>query len=188
MWSKNLFSLSHWSLAFALSLDAAMVMFTLGMLFPHRRLFFPLQQALLMGLFQTGLLLVGVLAANWTLSSFTFIETLSNFIVGAVFLLLAVKCWLEGNQVKSFSEHFVWSLKEQLALSFATAIDAMAAGLGLAREVDWKEQSVLVGVLAFVVPLIFYSLARSKVKISHKHALRVSALILFFLGVKSILW
>ena len=172
-------------LSVAMAVDALIVSFSFGLLMDRRRLFYSLLLAFSFGLFQFLMPILG-----WGLSSvvYDFLSKYSKFVVFVVFMMLGLKflkdCFEKEEQVKISC----LSVACIIGLSFATSIDALAAGV----SIKFKDMGILlpaisIGVVTFL--LSFFSFWSTKIfkKLPEKIVGCLGAMLLIYLAIKAIL-
>lgn len=111
-------------LAIALGIDCLVVSFSQGLIFNTNRLKSSLQLALVMGVFQGGMPLIGYVGTDYM---YKFVLPYSKWIVFGIFLVLGLKFILESFQTKKEEIQCI-GLKCLIGLGVATSIDALVSG------------------------------------------------------------
>lgn len=182
-----MFSLEIMLLGLALAIDAAVVTFTIGLLHLDLHVKTRSQRAVIIsltfGLFQFLMMWLG--SYGGYLFSFSHYGYLFRFVVGAIFLIIAGKCFLESlNEEK---RELQWGFLPVVMLAFATSIDALAAGISLGTLPRAYLASMEVGIVTFGVCLGFYFISQFFTRIPDKWLLRLAGFIFAALGGQ-IMW
>ncbi|MBN2878126.1 MAG: manganese efflux pump [Clostridia bacterium] len=134
-------------LSFALAMDAFAVSISVGVC--SRDLAKPnaLKCGLSFGIFQGGMLLIGILTANLFAS---FISPFSHWIAFVLLMYIGIKMIHES--LTSEESVIMSGFKSLLILSIATSIDALAAGISLAVvSVSFALPVALVAIITFAL-------------------------------------
>ncbi len=140
-------------LAIALSIDACVVSFSNGLIFAHNKLKNSLILAFFVGFFQFLMPLIG---ASFTGLVSKYIEPYSAWVVFAIFMILGLK-FIKDAYREEKQEKLVCYLcfSYILAVSLATSIDALAAGVSLALfGVKVLIPAIIIGVITFINSLL----------------------------------
>lgn len=177
-----MFSLEIVFLGVALAIDAAVVTFAIGLLCVHLpkrvRLKRALISALTFGFFQFLMMWLG--SYGGYLFSFSKLGYLSQFVIGGIFLIIAMKLIQESMEIQE--RQLEWRITPMIALALATSIDALASGVSLGTLPKAYLASMEVGVITFLVCLVFYLISQFFQQIPDKWLLRLAALIFIGLG------
>lgn len=171
-------------LAIALSVDAAVVSFTYGLLFKTNRCKNSLLLAFSTGFGQFLLPFVGYFITSFVKS---YIAPYASLIVFSIFLYLGIKFIKEAFELKSEAPACLdWSCL--LLLGIATSIDAFSAGISLAlSNNNILKPSLLIGFVTFANSLLGFYFG-GKCKNMPTKTLEVSAgFVLILLGLKALL-
>ncbi|MEI7475143.1 MAG: manganese efflux pump MntP family protein [bacterium] len=173
-------------LAIALSIDAAVVSFSQGLVFCDNKRKNSLFLAFFVGFFQFLMPIIGWLLAK---SVYKYIEAVSLWIAFAIFVILGIKFIKDAFEVEEKEKNTISCLSLQclLMLAFATSIDALASGSTLFfLKVNIWLPSLIIGVITFFNSLIGFWSGYILKQFPSKW-LEVSAgIILIILGFKSI--
>lgn len=177
-----MFSLEILFLGSALAIDAAVVTFAIGLLSVHLpkrvRLKRALISALTFGLFQFLMMWLG--SYGGYLFSFSKFGYLSQFIIGGIFLIIAIKLIQESMEIQE--RQLEWRITPMIALAMITSIDALASGVSLGTLPKAYLAAMEVGLITFVVCLFFYLISQFFQRIPDRWLLRLAALIFMGLG------
>lgn len=163
-----MFSLEITVLGLALAIDAAVVSFTMGLL----SLKLTLRQKLLRGLIITLTFAFFQFLMLWGGSFGGYLFTFSSYgpysqlLVGLIFLVLAFKFFQEAN--KSGQRTYEEGIVALILLALATSIDALAAGVSLATYPNAYLAAMEVGVVTFVMCVLFYGMSQFLYRIPEK--------------------
>ena len=185
-------------LAIVLSIDAFIVAFSYGL----NRLKKPKQTAFFIawgtGLFQFLMPLLGAVLTNIAKE---IIGSYANYLGGAIFVVLGIKLFWEANkfsdEIKENSTNETskeLSVKELFSISFATSIDAFAAGGSLTLlNAPLVMSAVLIGVVTFSFALVGFfgadflkNLLSSITKNAPNLLGKFGGIILILIGLKTI--
>lgn len=177
-----MFSVEIVLLGLALAIDAAVVTFAIGLIHLELSQAGKLKSGLLIsltfGLFQTMMIWLG--SYTGFLFSYSKYGFYFRLIVGVIFLGLSVKCVQESfNQEE---KKIKWDIFPIIILSFATSIDAFAAGIGLGTLPQPILAATEVGVITFLTCGLFYLFSQFLSQIPDRWLLRGAAMIFLFLG------
>ena len=177
-----MFSLEIIFLGVALAIDAAVVTFAIGLMcvqLPKRtRLKRALICASTFGFFQFLMMWLG--SYGGYLFSFSKFGYLSQFIIGGIFLIIAIKLIQESLEIQQ--KEMEWRVTPMIALALITSIDALASGVSLGTLPKAYLASMEVGFITFVVCLVFYLISQYFQRIPDRWLLRLAALIFIGLG------
>jgi putative Mn2+ efflux pump MntP len=182
-----MFSVEIILLGLALAIDAAVVTFAVGLihleLTPVKRWKRGVVLASIFGLFQALMLWLGSYTGFlFTFSSFGYFF---QFGIGIIFFALALKFVHESIILEK--KKIEWSILPVIILSFATSIDAFAAGISLGTLPRAYLAAMEVGVITFALCITFYFLSQYFRQIPDRWLLRFAAVIFIFLGTQ-IFW
>ncbi len=177
-----MFSLEIVLLGLALAIDAAVVTFAVGLihleLSPAGKVKRGLMICSTFGIFQALMLWLGSYAGF--LFSFSDYGYFFRFIVGIIFLGLALKCFQESLSLDK--KKIEWEVLPIIILAFATSIDAFAAGIGLGTLPRPYFAASEVGLITFCMCGMFYFISQFFGEIPDRWLLRLAAFIFLFLG------
>lgn len=182
-------SLDIWMLAVALAMDCFTVSIVSGVIVRRWLLGMILRMALLFGLFQAAMPLIGWMATNHFSQQ---LEAIDHWIAFGLLAFIGGKMIKESFDTAEEEKHFnPRSLNTQLVLAIATSIDALAVGISFActgyREVEQIAYPLLViGIVSFLFSLLGYLLGvRFGKSIAHKLKPELlGGIILIVIGVK----
>lgn len=182
-------SLDIWMLAVALAMDCFTVSIVSGVILRRWLLGMILRMALLFGLFQSVMPLIGWMATNHFSQQ---LEAIDHWIAFGLLAFIGGKMIKESFDTAEEEKHFnPRSLNTQLVLAIATSIDALAVGISFActgyREVEQIAYPLLViGIVSFLFSLLGYLLGvRFGKSIAHKLKPELlGGIILIVIGVK----
>ena len=171
-------------LSFALGIDCLVVSLSQGLLVRFKRVKISLLLALIMGIFQG---LMPLLGAFLTGVIYDYVAPFANLLVFAIFTFLGAKFILEvfKGDIESLSSRL--GIKVMLLLGVATSIDAMGAGISLRlTESPMFISCLVIGAGSFLMSLFgFWS--GGCVKKSQTKSLEVLAgIILILLAIKAL--
>lgn len=170
-------------LAIALSVDAAVVSFSYGLIIKKKRLQNASKLAFSTGFGQFIMPIIGWLGTS-TVSNY--LQHFDHWISFFVFLLLGLNIINEAlhpqeNQLSEKQLH----IKYLCIIGLATSIDACAAGVTLYfMQTPIFTASVIIGVITFAASLVSFNLSRTFPKISTEKLEISSGIILILLGFK----
>lgn len=170
-------------LAIALGIDCLVVSFSQGLIFKENRMTNSLKLAIIMGLFQGCMPLIGYIGAN---SLYETILPFSKWIVFWIFFILGVKFILDSFKNKK-EEIKCFNLSCLLSFGFATSIDALVSGCSLRLlHANLSVSMFVIGFVSFLMSLIgFWS--GNKIKILGSRALEmIGGYILILLALKAL--
>ena len=182
-------SLDIWMLAVALAMDCFTVSIVSGVIVRRWLLGMILRMALLFGLFQAAMPLIGWMATNHFSQQ---LEAIDHWIAFGLLAFIGGKMIKESFDTAEEEKHFnPRSLNTQLVLAIATSIDALAVGISFActgyREIEQIAYPLLViGIVSFLFSLLGYLLGvRFGKSIAHKLKPELlGGIILIVIGVK----
>lgn len=174
------------ALALALALDAALASFAFGLMAEKDTLKTKMTKCLILsssfGFFQFLLSWVGSWLGGWL--TFKNVGPFLHFFIFMIFFILAIKCVKDSFSLER--EVLDWKVLSIFAVAFGTSLDALFSGVSL-YSVPFFELSVLwIGLVTFVMCLIFFGLSQMVRKIPEKWLLRLAAFIFSALGVRSL--
>jgi putative Mn2+ efflux pump MntP len=138
-------------LAIALGIDCLVVSFSQGLLFNQNKTANSLKLALIMGIFQGGMPIIGYVGANKLYDS---ILPYSKWIVFWIFFILGLKFIIDSFKRKKV-EVLCFDINCLLALGFATSIDALISGTSLRLlHANLMISVIIIGFTSFIMSLI----------------------------------
>jgi putative Mn2+ efflux pump MntP len=171
-------------LAVALSIDAAVVSFSQGLIFTENKRKNSFYLAFWVGLFQAIMPIIGWFIAK---GIYSYVEKFDHWIAFVIFLLLGLKFIKDAFDDKKADSNVpaCLSLKCLLLLAVATSIDAMAAGATLFfTKVDIFIPAVIIGIITFINSMIGFWSGYLLKKFPSKYLEIAAGLILIALGIK----
>lgn len=175
-----------WLLAVALAMDCFAVSVTSGLILKHVRLRPILIMALLFGLFQALMPLIG-----WTGMQFFsgYIERIDHWIAFGLLAFIGARMFWEGCKGNEESSFDPTRLHVVLGLAVATSIDALAVGISFACTGMTTFGSIvtpilIIGLVSFLLSLVGSYLGIRLGKRFHLPASQVGGVILILIGIK----
>jgi len=172
-------------LSIALSIDAAVVSFTQGLIFKDNRIKLALTLGFWFGLFQGIMPLIGAYLTGFV---YDYISGFSKWIIFIIFTILGLK-FIKEALIKG-NEQVLKCLSLSCILLFAisTSIDALAAGVSLRlMNIKLLFPIILIAAVTFINSLIGFSLSEFLKKFDEKYIQIMGGIILILLGVKEII-
>lgn len=174
-------------LGLALAIDAAVVSFALGLLAVHlsksEKINRGIAVTLCFGVFQFLMMWLG--SFGGFLFAFSSYGYLSQFVVGAIFFLIAVKFFQESMNPEK--KDLKWGALPLILLALATSIDALAAGISFGTLPNAYLSALEVGVITSFLCAGFYVMSQFLHHIPDRWLLRFAGLILTYLSFE-IFW
>ena len=176
-------------IAVALSIDATVVSFTQGLIFQKNKRLASFTLAFFVGFFQFFMPLIGWIAASFIHS---YVENIAKWIAFLIFLFLGIKIIFDATRKKEDTncecaeQTPKLSLNFLLAVSVATSIDALGAGVSfnlLNKPIVFA--AVLIGIITFINSLIGFWSGCCCRKINSKFLEIFAGIILIFLAIKN---
>lgn len=181
-----MFSLEIIFLGLALAIDAAVVAFAIGLLniklSPFKKWERGFLVALLFGAFQFAMLWTGSYAGY--IFSFSAYGYLFQFVVAAIFILIALKFFQES--LSHEERNLEWKMIPMLILAFATSVDALAAGVSFGTLPNSTMAALEVGIITFTMTSAFYMVSQFLHHIPERWLLRFASVIFLILGVQTV--
>lgn len=171
-------------LSLALGVDAAVVAFAIGLAHPDKSHRPGLVLALWFGAFQSLMSFGGFSLVN----SIQVLRPWAEKGSAVIFILLGLKLLWDLRSDATDNVKVPRGHHEYLVLAVATSIDALAAGVGLVNFPAPFITIGLIGLVAFVMTWGGAVLSHRLKHLPEDWAEGVGALILIFLGVKSLVW
>ncbi len=170
-------------LAIALGIDCFVVSFSQGLIFNTNRLKNSLRLAVIMGLFQGLMPVIGYVGTN---SLYNLIVPYSKWIVFGIFFILGAKFILEAFKPKEEEIHCI-GLKCLLGLGVATSIDALVSGATLRLTgANLILSMSLIGLASFFMSLAGFWSGNFIKNIPSKYLETAGGVILVLLAFKSL--
>ena len=170
-------------LAIALGIDCLVVSFSQGLVFNVQRVKFSLILALIMGVFQGAMPIIGYVGTDYM---YNVVVPFSKWIVFAIFLALGLKFIFESFQSKEEKIQCI-DIKCLLGLGVATSIDALVAGASIRlTTTSLLLSGVIIGIASFVMSLMGFWSGKLFKNIPSKYLEITGGLILIGLAIKSL--
>ncbi len=171
-------------LSIALGIDCLVVSFAQGLIFKQDKVKNSLSLAIIMGLFQGGMPLIGYIGTNYM---YKYITPYSKWIVFGIFFILGAKFIFEAFAPKKEQFHCL-DVKCLLGLGFATSIDALVSGATIKlTETNLPLSMLIIGIGSFVMSLAGYWGANFIKNIPSKYLEIAGGAILILLAVKAVI-
>lgn len=171
-------------LAIALGIDCLVASFSQGLIFNTNRLKSSLQLALVMGVFQGGMPLIGYVGTDYM---YKFVLPYSKWIVFGIFFILGLKFILEAFTNKKEEIQCI-GLKCLIGLGVATSIDALVSGSTLRlTETNLLIAGLIIGVVSFLMSMAGFWSGNYVKNIPSKYLEISGGIILILLALKSII-
>ncbi|PTN07936.1 manganese efflux pump MntP family protein [Mangrovibacterium marinum] len=173
-------------LAMGLSVDSFAVSVSSGLSLPKIRFFQAAKLAFLLAVFQAAMPVLGWLLEN---SIRRFIEPVDHWIAFGLLSLIGGKMILETRKTKEERTGLdPMIFKVALVLAFATSIDAMAVGFGMAMMMERITPAVLIiGSITFIASMLGVLIGKKSGSQVSKHAEIVGGVILILIGCRILL-
>lgn len=181
--------LEVWLLAVALAMDCFAVSITGGFALKKVRMKPIMMMAMLFGLFQAAMPLIGWLGTKYFSH---YIEHFDHWIAFGLLAFIGIKMFIEGMKGGEEAHFDPTSLKVVIALAVATSIDALAVGISFTC-VGWTAFSdILVPILIIGLVSVLFAMAGNFIGIFlgrkfHFPIEQVGGIILLFIGIKILL-
>lgn len=170
-------------LAVALGVDCLVVSFSQGLIFTNDRLKNLLRLAVVMGVFQGLMPIIGYVGTDYL---YRIIIPFSKWLVFAIFLILGLKFIVESFRPKEEGVQCI-ELKCLLGFGLATSIDALVSGASIRlTETSLLVSCLIIGVTSFIMSIVGFSSSKLFKNIHPKYLEIVGGLILVILAVKSL--
>lgn len=171
-------------LSIALGMDCFIASFSQGLIFKSNRVANSLKLALVMGVFQGGMPVIGYIGADYV---YNLLIPFSKWIIFGIFFILGVK-FIAESFVPKDEEIQCIGLRCLLGLGVATSIDALVSGATLRlSSTNLLNAGIIIGVGSFLMSLGGFWLGSFIKKIPAKYLESGGGVILILLGVKSLI-
>ena len=172
-------------LGIALGIDCLVVSFSQGLIFQSQRLKNSVRLAVVMGLFQGLMPVIGYIGTN---SLYNILVPFSKWIVFGIFFVLGTKFITEAFVIKEENCTQCIGLKCLIGLGIATSIDALVSGATIRlTATSLTLACLIIGVSSFLMSLTgFWGGNRIK-QISSKYLEITGGVILILLAVKAVI-
>ena len=176
-------AITIWLIALGLAMDAFAVAVSSGAAAKRIKLWHALRMALMFGLFQAGMLLLGALlgaAASRQLSSVAY--WISFFVLVAI----GVHMIFSGPDIREPEQKTaIMRVGTLLMLALATSIDALAVGVTLSfLHADFAVAAAIVGGVAFALSLVGVCIGRFLSAVIGRGGALAGGIILIAIGIK----
>lgn len=175
-------SLDMLLLGIALAMDAGVATFAIGLMslsLEHKvRWQRGFILASIFGAFQFVMLWLGSQVGY--LFTFSGYGHLFQILVGGIFMFLAIKVFQESHSEEE--KVLAWGIVPLLILGMATSLDALGSGFGLGSLPYPHLAAFEVGIVTFLVCMIFYLLSQFLKNLPTRWLLRSASVIFFYLG------
>ncbi len=170
-------------LAIALGIDCLVVSFSQGLVFKCNRTKNSLNLAVIMGLFQGLMPVIGYIG---TKSLYKLIVPFSKWIVFGIFFILGAKFILESFKQKEEEIQCI-DLKCLIGLGIATSIDALVSGATIKlTHTSLLISTLIIGIVSFIMSLAGFWTGNFVKKFPSKYLEITGGIILIGLAVKSL--
>lgn len=171
-------------LAIALGIDCLVVSFSQGLIFNTNRLKNSIQLALVMGVFQGGMPLIGYAGTDYM---YKLVVPYSKWIVFGIFFILGLKFILEAFTNKKEEIQCI-GLKCLIGFGVATSIDALVSGSTLRlTDTNLLIAGLIIGVVSFLMSMAGFWSGNYVKNIPSKYLEISGGIILILLALKSII-
>ena len=171
-------------LAIALGIDCFVASFSQGLIFNMNRLKNSLTLALVMGVFQGGMPVIGYIGADYI---YNLLVPFSKWITFGIFFVLGVKFIVESFLPKEEEIQCI-GLRCLISLGVATSIDALVSGASLRLTgANLLIAGLVIGFVSFVMSLGGFWLGNFIKKIPTRYLEITGGVILILLAVKAII-
>ena len=170
-------------LSIALGIDCLVVSFSQGLIFKSNRVKNSVNLALVMGLFQGGMPLIGYLGTDYL---YNIVLPFSKWIVFGIFSILGLKFIIEAFQEKKEQVHCM-EFKCLIGLGVATSIDALVSGASIRlTHTSLILSGILIGLTSFIMSQIGFWSGNFIKNIKSKYLEFLGGIILIILAIKSL--
>lgn len=170
-------------LGLALGVDCFVVSFSQGLIFKSEKVKNSFKLALIMGLFQGVMPVIGYIGTN---SLYKYVVPYSKWIVFGIFLLLGLKFIVESFQPKEKEVQCI-GLKCLLGLGLATSIDALVSGASIRlTQTSLLISVMIIGIASFLMSIGGFYSGNFIKNIPSKYLEITGGLILVALAIKSL--
>ena len=171
-------------LAIALGIDCFVVSFSQGLIFKHNRLKNSLNLALIMGLFQGLMPVIGYIGTDYL---YKLVVPFSKWIVFTIFFILGMKFILEAFQTKK-DEICCIGWRCLIGLGIATSIDALVSGATIClTRTNLILACSIIGITSFTMAICGFWLGNFIKNIPSKYLEITGGIILILLALKALL-
>lgn len=171
-------------LAIALGIDCFVASFSQGLIFNANRLKNSLILALVMGVFQGGMPVIGYIGADYI---YNLILPFSKWIIFGIFFILGMKFIIESFLSKEEEIQCI-DVRCLIGLGVATSIDALVSGASLRLTgTNLLISGLIIGIVSFVMSMSGFWLGNFIKKIPSKYLEIAGGVILILLAVKAVL-
>lgn len=171
-------------LGVALGIDCLVVSFSQGLIFTNNRVQNSLSLAVVMGLFQGFMPVIGYVGTN---GLYKILLPYSKWVVFGIFFILGLKFLLE---IFSTQKEYIKCLDLKCLIGFgvATSIDALVSGANIKlTHTNLILSCLVIGMISFFMSIVgFYSGSKLKT-IPSKYLEFLGGVILILLGIKALI-
>ena len=171
-------------LGIALGIDCLVVSFSQGLIFNCNRMKNSLKLAVVMGLFQGLMPVIGYIGTH---SLYDFLVPFSKWIVFGIFFILGAKFIAEAFTIKEESIQCI-GLKCLIGLGVATSIDALVSGVTIRLTgANLLLACVIIGIASFVMSMAGFWSGNFVKNMPSKYLEITGGVILILLAVKAVI-
>lgn len=171
-------------LAIALGIDCCVVSFSQGLIFTSSKVQNSLKLALVMGVFQGGMPVIGYMFANLVSK---YVEAYSQWLVFAIFMILGLKFIIEALIKKEEQKICCLGWACLISMGIATSIDALVSGVSLSfSDTKLLVPTLIIGFASFVMSLMGFWFGNLFKKFPSKYLEILGGLILCGLAIKAV--
>ena len=171
-------------LSLALGVDCFIASFSQGLIFKSHRVRNSLSLALVMGIFQGGMPVIGYVGADYI---YNLLVPFSKWIIFAIFLILGIKFIVESFKPKDDEIQCI-GLRCLIGLGVATSIDALVSGASLRLSAtNLLNAGIIIGLGSFFMSLCGFWLGNFIKKIPAKYLECGGGIILILLALKALI-
>lgn len=170
-------------LAIALGIDCLVVSFSQGLIFKYNKVKNSLNLALIMGLFQGLMPIIGYIGTN---SLYKILVPYSKWIVFSIFFTLGAKFIFESFQPKEEEIQCI-GFKCLMSLGLATSIDALVSGASIKlTHTSLALSTAIIGIASFIMSMTGFWSGNFIKHIPSKYLEITGGIILILLAIKSV--
>ena len=171
-------------LAIALGIDCCVVSFSQGLIFSSNRIENSFKLAIVMGIFQGGMPVIGYVFANLISK---YVEAYSHWLVFAIFMILGLKFIIEAFHKKEGEKLCCLGWGCLISMGIATSIDALVSGVSLNfSNTKLLIPTLVIGFASFIMSLFGFWFGNLFKKFPSKYLEIFGGIILCVLAVKAV--
>lgn len=171
-------------LAIALGIDCFVASFSQGLIFSANRMKNSLTLAVVMGVFQGGMPVIGYIGADYI---YNLLVPFSKWIIFGIFFILGVKFIVESFLPREGEIQCI-DLRCLIGLGVATSIDALVSGASLRlTSTNLLVSGLIIGIVSFVMSFGGFWLGNFVKQIPSKYLEITGGVILILLAVKAVI-